>query len=261
MERRAVFFTNVTLIGVDPTAGEKPMVYAAIDHSKQILALGEGSLDDVLAFAAGQRQALLAVCSPRRPNIGLMRDTEFRQKLSPPPNPGRWENARLAEYLLRSHNIHIPITPDTTEACPNWVRMGFQLYERLIEFGYKDYPDPNAKRMCMEVYPHACYSVLLGRIPFPKNSIEGRIQRQLLLYEKEVPVPDPMNIFEEITRHRLLKGILPIDNLYSAGELDALIAAYTAWCIGSSPDQTTFLGAIEEGKIALPVAEIKSRYS
>jgi len=51
-----MFYTNSTFIGIDPTAGEKPFVYAALDHELRLLALGHGSIDDILAFAAGQRQ-------------------------------------------------------------------------------------------------------------------------------------------------------------------------------------------------------------
>ena len=52
---------------------------------------------------------------------------------------------------------------------------------------------------------------------------------QLALYEADIDVPDAMRLFEEITRHRILNGILPTETLYSSQELDALIAAYTAW--------------------------------
>ena len=69
-----------------------------------------------------------------------------------------------------------------------------------------------------------------------------------------------MRVFEEITRYRLLQGILPLDNLYSAGELDALVAAFTAWVAATSPEGVTVLGAPEEGQIVLPSAELQSRY-
>jgi len=73
-------------------------------------------------------------------------------------------------------------------------------------------------------------------------------------------IPDPMSLFEEITRHRLLQGILPLDILYSAEELDALVAAYTAWLAGTKPEQVSLLGDPEEGYLVLPVAEVKNRY-
>jgi hypothetical protein len=255
-----MFYSNMTFIGVDPTAGEKPIVYAAIDHDRRLLALGDGGLDDVLAFAGGQRQAVVAVCGPIQPNLGLLKKVEVRDRLVPPPTPGRWENARLAEYCLRQHNFHVPLTPGDEESCPNWMRQSFLFHRRLIEMGYKKYLEPNADRWILEVYPHAAFSVLLEQLPFPKNSLEGRLQRQLVLFLRELDVPDPMNIFEEITRHRLLKGILPLDTLFSAPELDALIAAYTAWLAASQPNQVTLLGDPDEGQVVLPTANLKSRY-
>jgi hypothetical protein len=70
-----------------------------------------------------------------------------------------------------------------------------------------------------------------------------------------------MYIFEEITRHRLLQGMLPIEDLFEAEELDALVAAYSAWMAGNEPDKISFIGDPVEGQILLPVAEILSRYS
>jgi len=254
------FFTGATFIGIDPTAGERPFVYAALDQERKLLALGEGSIDDVLAFAAGQHQALAAVCAPGQPNQGVMARPEVRQNLSSSLHPGRWVNFRLADYLLRQHNISIPQTPSDEVRCPNWMRMGFFLHHRLEEFGYLPYPRAEAERQRLEVYPHACYTALLGVLPFPKHSLEGRIQRQLALYEQEVGVPDAMRIFEEFTRHRLLHGILPIESLYSPGELDALVAAYTAWRTINEPDQVSLLGDPEEGQIVIPVAGLKEHY-
>ena len=66
-----MFFTNTTFLGIDPTAGHKPFSYAALDSNRRLLALGRGSLEEVLAFAAGQNQALAAVCAPRRPEPGV----------------------------------------------------------------------------------------------------------------------------------------------------------------------------------------------
>ncbi|MEW5870207.1 MAG: DUF429 domain-containing protein [Chloroflexota bacterium] len=255
-----MLFDKVTFIGIDPTAGERPFVYAALDDDLKLLALGQGSMDEVLAFAAGQQHALAAVCAPRQPNLGLMARGEVRQSLATPPNPGRWENFRMADYLLRLHNISIPQTPGSEEACPNWMRNGFTLFRRLEALSYQAYPDSQAACQSLEVYPYACYAVLLGGLPFPKHSLEGRLQRQLALYEQGVNVPDPMRFFEEITRHRLLKGILPLDELYSPGELDALVAAYTAWKAATKPDQVLLLGDSREGQLVLPAAELKPRY-
>lgn len=255
-----MLFSEVTYIGIDPTAGQRPFAFAALDNSLRLLALGKGGLDEVLAFAAGQRQALVAIASPRQPNQGLMERAEVREMLSPPPRPGRWTNFRLCEYLLRQHNITIPQTASQPQECPRWMQMGFTLYKRLESLSYRPFPQENHAHQVLEVYPHACFTVLLGTAPFSKHTLEGRLQRQLMLYEKNMNVPDPMRFFEEITRHRLLHGILPDEQIYTPYELDALVAAFTAWTAGTKPDQVLPLGDPAEGQVILPVPALKSRY-
>lgn len=255
-----MFYTTTTFIGIDPTAGQRPFTYAALDHERQLLALGQGGIDEVLAFVAGQRAALVAVNAPRRPNQQIMDRAELRAQLSPQPRPGRWGNSRLAEYLLRQHNIIIPRTLSREADCPNWMRMGFTLFRRLESLNYLPYPHKEAAHQSLEVYPHASFTVLLGHTPFPKHSLEGRLQRQLILYEQKIDLPDPMRMFEEITRHRLLQGILPLGDIYTPEELDALVAAYTAWLAARHPEQVCLLGDPVEGQITLPIADLKEKY-
>jgi hypothetical protein len=255
-----MYISHTSFIGIDPTAGQRPFSYAALDRTLGLLALGQGTLDEVLAFCAGQQQAVVAVCGPRRPNQGLMAQETVREQLSPPPNPGRWMGFRVAEYLLRQHNIATYKTPGEEQECPGWIQMGFQLYQRLEGFGYQAYPAGEAPLQWLEVYPHACYCALLGQAPLAKNTLEGRIQRQLALVEQKLDVPDPMDLFEEITRHRLLQGILPVDELYEQGELDALAAAHTAWLAAMHPGRVSLLGDPAEGVVVVPAAELKRRY-
>jgi len=255
-----MFFTGSTFVGIDPTAGRKPFSYAALDHNLRLMALGQGSMEEVLAFTAGQQQAMVAVCAPRRPSQRLMERTEVRDRLNPPPHPGRWTSFRLVEYLLRQHGISCYKTPPDVKACPNWMQMGFQLYRRLEQMGYQPYPTKESARQWLEVYPHACFCTLLGQAPLPKNTLEGRIQRQLVLRNHKVGLPDPMELIKGLTAHHVLKGILPGDHLYAQGELDALVAAYTAWQAANHPKEITLLGDASEGLVALPVAELKRTY-
>ena len=220
-----------------------------------------GTIDDALAFAAAQTHAFVGICSPRRPNLGIMADEVLRQSLTPVPNPGRWVDFRLVEYSLMQHNIRIPRTPKDESECPGWMQMGFTLYDRLEEIGYQQYSGGEAERQYMEIYPHASYCALLGNLPFKKKTFEGRLQRQLVLFEKRLNIPDPMRVFEEISRFRLLNGLLPDDDLFTQGELDALVAAYTAWHLATSPDQTLLIGDTEEGQIVIPLPELKDHYS
>ena len=167
---------------------------------------------------------------------------------------------RVVEYLLRQHGISCYKTPADEKTCPNWMKMGFQLYRRLERMGYHAFPARGHALQWMEVYPHASYCTLLGRVPLAKNTLEGRIQRQLVLHRQNMGVPDPMDLLQEITPQRLLEGAWPLDKLYSQGELDALVAAFTAWQAANHPDQITALGDDGEGLVILPVAELKPRY-
>lgn len=198
----------------------------------------------------------------------------------------------MAEYLLRQHGISCPKTAARQEDCPGWMRMGFAVYARLESLGYCAYPaqiaqtqpapaesasaqaQPPQTRLelglkvsqaaplqWLEVYPHACFCALLGLTPFPKYTLEGRIQRQLALHEQDMHIPDPMRLFEEITRHRLLQGLLPLQDLYTPGELDALVAAFTAWKAANQPGEVTLLGDPQEGQVVLPVKDLKRQYS
>jgi hypothetical protein len=255
-----MLFNQTTFVGIDPTAGVKPFTYAAVDSDLKLLVLGRGSMEDVLAFLAGQRRAYAAVSAPRSPNRGVMDKPEVRGDLSPPPRPGRWTNFRLAEYQLRQHNISCPQTPSDESKVQKWVRNGFTLFRRMEGLGYCPFPHEDAALQSLEVYPHACFCALLGHTPFPKNTLEGRIQRQLILHEVELRIVDPMRIFEEITRHRILQGQLSLVDLYDQDELDALVAAYTAFLAATDPGKIHLLGHPEEGHLVLPVAELKSRY-
>jgi len=256
-----MLFSTITYLGIDPTAGQRPFIYAALDHDLRPIAIGHGKIDEVLAFAAGQRQAVCAVCAPRQPNQGVMRRAEIRHEFSLPSSPRVWKDFRLADYLLRKRGISIPQTPASLDDCPGWMQMGFKIHERLQAIGYATFPSSDSTLQVMEVYPFASFAVMLGLLPFPKYSLEGRLQRQLALFERKVRLPDAMLYFEEITRHRLLNGKLPSENLFNPGELDALAAAYTAWLSVIHPDQVTVLGDPDEGQVVLPSGELKAHYS
>ena len=110
------------------------------------------------------------------------------------------------------------------------------------------------------MYPHASFSTLLGHVALPKNSLEGRLQRQLVLYQQKVGIPDPMDFVKGITSQKLLQGSIDQSGLYRQGELDALVAAYTAWQAATHPVKITTLGDATEGLVVLPVAELKRHY-
>ena len=79
------------------------------------------------------------------------------------------------------------------------------------------------------------------------------MQRQLILGSIEMPVPDAMDFFLEITRFKLMQGELPDENIHSMEELNALAAAHIAWQSAHHPNKLDLLGDLIEGQIALPI--------
>lgn len=254
-----MLFTDSLFIGIDPTSSNKSFTYAALDKHLNLIALSDGELDDVTAFAAGQQSATVAINAPANVNRGLVREKIKKEMLT--PHKIRAAEYRLAEYQLREKGIAVSGTPASVGVCPAWMQVGFSLYRKLEKMGFKKYvSDEKESHQIIETHPHACFCALSGDTPLPKPTLEGKLQRQLLLYERGVHIKDPMDFFEEITRHKMIKGIWPLELLYLPEQLDALVAAYTAWLVIHKPEQTISIGDEKEGKIFLPVSELKEKY-
>jgi predicted nuclease with RNAse H fold len=253
-----MLFTKTTYIGIDPSGGRHPFSYAALDDDCQLVALASGEIDEVLAFLGGQQVTVVAVNAPNCPNKGLVRKMLEKQSLT--PGQLRGTDLRMVEYELRGHGISVSPTPFRTESCAAWMQIGFDFYRKLERMAFKPYFSENATHQWIETHPHAAYCALLGQIPLPKPTLEGRLQRQLALYEQDIGIKDPMDFFEEITRHRLLKGVLPTEYIYNTEELDAIVAAFTAYLAASQPGRVIRIGDIQEGQITLPVSGLKESY-
>ena len=167
----------------------------------------------------------------------------------------------MAEYELRERGVIVSGTPARAELCPAWMQSGFELHRKLEKIGFQRYPQKDAPHQVLETHPHACFCVLAGQLPLSKPTLEGRLQRQLILFERGMHIKDPMDFFEEITRYKMIKGIFPTELIYPTEMLDALVAAYTAWLTVDQPDGVSLIGDPQEGQIVLPVSEIKSKYS
>ncbi len=254
-----MLFSDRTFIGIDPTAGRNPFTYAALDSDCNLVALAAGEIEDVLAFVGGQKAACLAINAPPRPNRGVVKSMLEGQSLT--PGHLRGTDIRLAEHELRVRGIAVSPTPARREACPAWMQMGFELYRKLEAMGLRAYPCDESAHVWLETHPHAAFTALLGQLPLPKPTLEGRLQRQLALFEAEMGIRDPMDVFEEITRHKLLRGILPSELIYACEELDALVAALTAHRAMLQPEAIVRIGDEQEGQIVLPVPALKERYT
>jgi len=249
----------LSYVGVDPTAGRFPFNLAAINQDRKVILMAAGDVNDVMAFLTEQKACVVAVNAPPHPNHGLVRKNLEKQNLA--PGQLRGSDMRQAESELRARGISVSPTPGRFEICPGWMQMGFDLFQRMEEAGFKQYPAEKAPQQWLETHPHAAFCALLGQIPLSKPTLEGRLQRQIALYEQGIGIKDPMEFFEEITRHKLLHGAFPMELVYSSEELDTLMAAYMAYCVVNCPQETMVIGNPQEGQIALPVMSLKERYS
>ena len=250
---------DTTFIGIDPTAGKKPFTFAALDMDCNLLALDSGEMEETLNLISKSVNAYVAVNGPRNPNIGLVKKENEKRGLR--PGQMRGADLRLAEYLLREKGILISSTPSKKELCPEWTQLCFALYENLDELGFLPFPAENSPKQCLETHPHAAFSVMLEQQPLSKPTLEGRLQRQLVLHEANVGIKNPMEFFEEITSHRLIHGILPLDKVYFPEQLDAIAAAYVAYLAGHEPQRLSFIGSRDEGIIVLPTSKLLENYN
>ncbi|MFW5714630.1 MAG: hypothetical protein ACOCYU_08165, partial [Brevefilum sp.] len=251
MPEKSPVFVGVEIIR---SAGRLRQAYdfAALDANRELLAIGRGDEDEILAYLGGQQSAHVTVNAPRQPNNGVVNQSRTYQDGLPFTAPMELLNTRLCEYLLQQEGFNIESTPDKVKACPQWMRRGFHLFQCLNEFGYAPYPNEDAPRHSLETRADAVFwRFLEGKNPLPP-SLEGRLQRQLILYDQELPLPDAMDFFYEITRFKLMQGDLPDQNIHSFEELNALAAALIAWLAANEPDKIELLGDPEEGQIALP---------
>jgi len=254
-----MFFTKTVYIGIDLT-GRKAFTYAVIKEDLELMALADGDLEDVLTFIGGQASAFVAVNAPAKPNQGHVRALLESKRLTNDKAPLRGADMRLAEYELRQRGIKVAATPSHPDRCPAWMRSGFALYEKLTGLGFANYLSKDAVHQVLETHPQAAFIAMTEGGLFPASALEGRLQRQAILYGVGLQIRDPMIFFEEITRYKLKQGILPLEQIYASSRLNALLAAYTAWLVAEKPTDAVSLGDEDEGKIYLPVSELKSKY-
>jgi hypothetical protein len=253
-----MLFTDSAFIGIDLSSGRRSFTYAALDKDLNLLALAGGDMDAVTAFLAGQGSVTAAVNAPSGVNRGLVREKAKNEMLA--STKTRSTDMRIAEYELRLRGISGTKTTASTASCPPWVQAGFTLYRKLGKIGFQKFPEKDSSHQFLETHSHACYSVLVGKVPLLRSSLEGRLQRQLTLYECGLRINDPMDFFEEITRYKLAKGIWPMELLYQSDQLDALAAAYTAWLTEHKKEEVFMLGDPKEGVVVLPEKELKEKY-
>jgi hypothetical protein len=240
-------------LGVHIASGKTPYFLTVYRGGQRLEFLESVALEDVLEWAAVDGDIFLAINAPSRLNQGLLAKPEMLPPDLPAPSAAQQNRMRLVEYELKQAGLPVGGTPDTLLKCPRWMQRGFTLYERLGEMGFVPYPAQESGKQWLEIKADAAVQRLLKCAPYRARTIEGQLQRQLLLHEIGLPVPDPMAFLEEVSRYRLLNGILPLDDLLPPGALNALLAAYIAQLAHQSPGKVTRFGSAHEGVITLPV--------
>lgn len=227
--------------GIDPGGREKTFTLVILDEHLQPQLIQEAEGEEIVTMVREWETGSMAINAPATVACGTQRF----------PEPGRRSNVRVAEYELRQRGFPVGSTPAQRKLCPAWMQAGFALYEALKNAGWKIYPQENSKLRLLETISFVDFWSLLGNEPLPRQSLEGRLQRQLVLYDCGLQIRDPMLFFEEITRHRLRQGRLPWEWVYTPSELDALMAAYVAYLAEQQPKQTWQVGEETEGIIVL----------
>ena len=241
-------------IGIDLSGARGSFTCAILDDTRRVLFRGEITQTDWQAKLAESSINIAAVTSPITLNEGLMANPARRESLDPHPPASRFTNLRLCEYELITRGFSSTRTPSTVESCTPSLQRALRFSSELAVQGFQRWPSPGAERQLMEINPDSAYAQLLGDKLNSLRTIEGRIQRQLLLQEEHLNVRDPMIFFEEITRRRLMTGQLPEGILLAPAELNALAAAFCAWSAYTNPTGVTLLGDANEGRIVLPVS-------
>lgn len=241
----------IVYIGIDTTAGSRPSTVAILDSALRILHLNHQPIDEIVRTVEQYARSVCAIDAPISHSHSLLANKDYREQLGLKTRAG-YSGYRVCEYELRRRGVHIYKTPTNRSEAATWMRESWRLYDELRRIGFAQYPNLGARRM-FETYPHAIFTGLLKKRPYRKNTLEGRMQRQLILYEQGIGVPDAMGVFEEMTRHRILVGELVLKDLLNEDQLDALAAAYTAYVFDREPHNVTAIGDPSEGQILIPI--------
>jgi hypothetical protein len=159
----------------------------------------------------------------------------------------KWDVSEVLLCLKEYENMWLVINLPSLKRAQE---MHTSFKKKLVQEGFKSYLNQSSARQFFETDAQDCFHTLSGHKLLPRRTLEGRLQRSAVLYEQGLQITDPVDIFEEITRYKLIQGILPLENIYSSQELDALVAAYLAWIAFNRPGQI-----VVKGEFVLPAQE------
>jgi len=251
--------SDTVYIGIDSTAGGRLHSLAVLDFRLHIVRIEKLKFDPLIEAIDSYESAVCGVDAPISAGKGLMADKDYRKRMGIDGSSSTYTNYRVAEYELRRRRIGLYNTPKDPDDAPTWMKEGWRIYDALRKKSYVEYPRTGPRRV-FETFPHGGFMTIIKRKPYSKSAVEGLLQRQMILFEEGVVVPDPMETLEEWTRHKVLAGELTRRGLYDHDELDALMAAYTAYLADRQPNEVCSVGDPLEGQIILPVPSLLEKY-
>jgi hypothetical protein len=242
--------------GICLTAGAGKLVLARVDSTLAEPVWERLSESEVAACLATYGEITVAVAGPLHKGKAAPRAGQASFGRS---RPGF---TRAAEAELARHGIPVRATPSVAGAAPAWMRASFLLARRLAADGFVEGPGGREEdRWLIETHAAGCMAALLGKLPMPRDTLEGRLQRQLLLFRERLGLADPMSVLEEVTEHHLLAGELKLEGLLAPDELESCAAALTAWAATLRPERVSWLGGDDESWICLPANPLSSKYT
>lgn len=182
----------------------------------------------------------LELKSGRKPVTFIALDDDLNIK-----SPQRWDIPETIMCLKKYENIWLAVTMASPAR-----EADEQLRQQILQAGFALYPGKRDSRQLLITNAQNCFQALIGQKPLPRRTLEGRLQRSAILYDQGLQITDPVDVFEEITRFKLTKGILPLEKIYSPRELDALVAAHLAWLAANQPGRVD-----TKGEFVLPAPE------
>jgi predicted nuclease with RNAse H fold len=209
------------------------------DVARTIQGFGRGECVVGIDAPSGRRLGLLGPDAPVRAELGL-------------PD-GRYERMRVCDAVLYRRGLPLYPVPSADEEAPDWMTVGFELFEALAPLG-RYVPEPangavegavgaaaTRSGRVFETYPDAIFCALLGHRPPNKRTPWGGQQRIAALKLKGV-YDDDGGLW-----HRTLD------------EIDACAAAYAAYAL--SVGLGTWVGDPAEGVMVIPTAHLLPRYT
>jgi predicted nuclease with RNAse H fold len=176
---------------------------------------------------------VVGIDAPQGPRLPLLVDPRCRATLKPPPPDGRYLRYRVCDYYLARRGIGLTLSPASGEPVPDWMAVGFALFDALRARGLHTphHPQDYAATL-LEGYPYASFVTMLGYIPPRKSTPAGIAARLAAL---------------------IAAGVTGLPEAMSHDGLDAVATAHTAAVYAAG--NGCALGDVDEGLMVLPVPE------